>query len=99
MLASISNCFASCPSLDENCILFQLRVSEAPRGADAKVLFPPAIVYGEGGRIEPNASGELDWRLNVPRGMTQRQFYRPANPPRRWVVFIFEDAVDRASVE
>lgn len=76
-----------------------LRVSEAPRGADAKVLFPPAIVYGEGGRIEPNASGELDWRLNVPRGMTQRQFYRPANPPRRWVVFIFEDAVDRASVD
>uniref|UniRef100_A0A915ADT8 Piwi domain-containing protein n=2 Tax=Parascaris univalens TaxID=6257 RepID=A0A915ADT8_PARUN len=85
----------------ENPYLYKLglRVSETPRGADAKVLFPPAIVYGEGGRIEPNAGGELDWRLNVPRGMTQRQFYRPANPPRRWVVFIFEDAVDRASLD
>ncbi|VDM38893.1 unnamed protein product [Toxocara canis] len=76
-----------------------LRVSETPRGANATILFPPAIIYGEGARVEPNASGDLDWRLNVPRSMMQRQFYRPANAPRRWVVFLFEDAVDRASLD
>lgn len=69
-----------------------------PRATDAIVQFPPAIVYGNG-KVEPNPNGDLDWRLSVPRGMQNRIFYRPASAPRRWVVFMFQGAVDQQSAE
>ncbi|VDK59917.1 unnamed protein product [Anisakis simplex] len=59
------------------------------------MLYPPAIIYGNNDRVEPNSNGHLEWRLNRGRALQQHLFYSPANPPRRWVVFIFEDAVSK----
>lgn len=41
----------------------------------------------------------MDWRLSVPRFSPNRLFLRPANPPRRWVVFTFNNATDKNSVD
>lgn len=79
---------------DENPYLASLgiKLADVPVGANATILFPPAIAYRDS-KIEPKASGELDWRLSVPRGQKPRIFLLPATPPRRWVVFLFQNAV------
>ncbi|VDN42297.1 unnamed protein product [Gongylonema pulchrum] len=75
-----------------------IRVMNSPKATDAIVQFPPAIVYNNG-KVEPSANGDLDWRLSVPRGMQNKIFFRPATAPRRWVVFMFQRAVDQQAAE
>uniref|UniRef100_A0A8R1XN14 Piwi domain-containing protein n=1 Tax=Onchocerca volvulus TaxID=6282 RepID=A0A8R1XN14_ONCVO len=86
--------------VDENPYLHNLgiHIINTPRTGDATVQFPPAIVY-KNSKVEPNPNGDLDWRLSVPRGMPNKIFFRPAVAPRRWVVFMFHDAVDQMSAD
>lgn len=88
--------------ISESLLLFkfslQIRIIGTPRRANAVTHFPPAIVYGNS-KVEPSPNGDLDWRLSVPRRMQNKTFFRPATPPRRWVVFMFHGAVDQQSAE
>uniref|UniRef100_A0A0R3RLR4 Piwi domain-containing protein n=1 Tax=Elaeophora elaphi TaxID=1147741 RepID=A0A0R3RLR4_9BILA len=76
----------------------EIQIISNPCGGDATMQFPPAIVY-KNGKVEPSPNGDLDWRLSVPRGMQNKIFFRPATPPRRWVVFMFNSAVDQQSAD
>ncbi|VIO94115.1 Uncharacterized protein BM_BM5200 [Brugia malayi] len=75
-----------------------IHVISTPRAGDAVVQFPPAIVY-KNSKVEPSPSGDLDWRLSVPRGMQNKIFFKPATAPRRWVVFMFHNASDQQSAD
>uniref|UniRef100_A0A1I7VX68 Piwi domain-containing protein n=1 Tax=Loa loa TaxID=7209 RepID=A0A1I7VX68_LOALO len=86
--------------VDENPYLrsLQIHIISTPRVGDAVMHFPPAIVY-RNGKVEPSPNGDLDWRLSVPRGMQNKIFFKPATAPRRWVVFMFHNAVDQQSAD
>ncbi|KAM3719351.1 Uncharacterized protein ACO02O_11234 [Dirofilaria immitis] len=86
--------------VDENPYFHSLgiHIISTPHTGDAIVQFPPAIVY-KNSRVEPNPNGDLDWRLSVPHGMPNKIFFKPATAPRRWVIFMFHNAVDQQSAD
>lgn len=55
--------------------------------AQADLLFPPALVYGNNDREEPQG-GNLNWKL--PQG---RRFLTAAQPPKIWAAVIFQHGV------
>ncbi|KAL3994832.1 Piwi domain family protein [Acanthocheilonema viteae] len=86
--------------VDENPYLRSLgiHIINTPCAGEATVQFPPAIVY-RNDKVEPSPNGDLNWRLSVPRGMQNKIFFKPAKAPRRWVVFMFNNAVNQLSAD